>query len=169
MPSSIVERIQRLRADVLEIAKDSIDDNVRVFRGLSDVAVRLTDLIDNGELPVTATQPLSALAETRTPPLAEKARHESESVIQPPNSRQIIPIYHNYKGVIYEAELDVSLISPYQQTKCVWFRGELMRPSQAAMRISVSSANGWLFWRYRDNGRELSINAIREKIRRSDE
>ena len=45
MTDSIIERIQRLRKDTLEIAKDSLDYDLRAYRVLSDVAVRLTDII----------------------------------------------------------------------------------------------------------------------------
>ena len=174
MPDSITERIRRLRKDALEIAENSLDHHdVRVYRGLSDVAVRLTDLIQQSDItesPATVSQPTYTPPETTTLTESEGDSYESEAIGQPTHASQRITISARYGRVTHKALLDISRISGGGRGKCVWYKGEWMTTSGAAGRITGNAINGWQnFWRYkRDNGLEGPVSEIRDALLRSD-
>ena len=156
MTDNITERVRVLRQDTLEIARDSLDHDIRVYRLLSDVAVRLTDIIQqNGatESPVMVSQTASIAPETPTTTKDERV------------SSRTIPISARYKGVTYQAQLDASRISGAGRGKCVYFQGQWMTVSGAAGRLTSNAVNGWLnFWRYRrDSDVEAPIAEIRDR------
>ena len=153
MNENIVERVLQLRKDALQIAQDSLDHDIRVYRVLSDVAVRLTEIVQqNGtsELQLSRDQSLSAVSATR--------------IIADEGSSWTIPIHGKHKGVSYHAQIDPSRISSTGQGRCVFFEGQWMTVSAAAGKVTSTSVNGWKqFWRYnRDNGVEAPIDEIRK-------
>ena len=153
MNNTIVERVMQLRKDALQIAQDSLDHDIRVYRVLSDVAVRLTDIVqqnDTSELQMSGSQ--SASTVSKTPIIADKG------------SSRTIQIHGEHKGISYHALLDPSRISSSRRGRCVYFEGLWMTASAAAGRVTSTSVNGWKqFWRYnRDNGVEAPIHEIRE-------
>ena len=168
MSLSITERVRRLRKDTLEIARDSLDHNIRVYRGLSDVAVQLTDVIkqsDITEASAAVIQPVSIPPETSPPTEPRGDEYESEAVDPPTPASERISISARYGGVTHKALLDTSRISDGGRGKCVWLRGEWMTASGAAGNITRSQVNGWQnFWRYkRNDGSEGSIAEIRDQ------
>ena len=173
MTNSITERVRTLRKDTLEIAEDSLDHDIRVYQGLSDVAVRLTDLIQQSEVTESlalVNQPGSIPPETPMTTRAERVGYESGPASQLTHSSRTIPIYARYGGVTYQAQLDTSRISGGGRGKCVYFEDQWMTTSGAAGRVTSNAVNGWLnFWRYnRDNGSEAPIAEIRDRQLRSD-
>ncbi len=153
MTDSMLERMRILRDDALEIAKDSLDHDPRMFRVLNDVAERIRNamhLNGTGVASVVVSQPTLSLPETAMRSTAEIS------------SSQIISIYTIYNGVNYQAQLDLSRISRGVK-ECVYFEGDWRTPSGAAMRFTTSNVNGWIFWRYkRDDGSEGRINEIKK-------
>ena len=152
MSESMKERILQLRMDALDIARESLDHDVRIYRGLSDVAVRLTDIIQqNG-----ATESPTMMGAPDHIVTGNGATIEDDSALL-----QTIPIYRKYRGVRYQAQLDPSRIKNGRED-CIYFEGEWRTPSGSAMRFTRSNTNGWTFWRYkRDNGEEAPIHEIR--------
>ena len=157
----LTERIQRLRQDTLDIARDSLDHDIRAYRVLSHVAVRLTDIIQqNG----TSESPVSADG------LVPKSPDAAVTALNERISSSTIPIYARYRGVTHHAKLDPSRISSTGRGDCVLFEGQWMSVSGSVREITSTSVNGWVqFWRYRrDNGVEAQIDEIRKRQLRSD-
>ena len=130
------KRFRGLRQDALDLASEYLDHDIRAYHALSDVAVRLTDFIqENGSTP---------------------------SIVTDSRPTRLVKIYATCKGVPYEAQLDTSRISDTGRGDCVLFDGQYMSASAAAMKIASSQVNGWEFWRYeRDNGTEGRIKELR--------
>ena len=152
MTDNITERIRRLRKDTMEIAQDSLDHDLRAYHVLTDVAIRLTDIIKQSgvtESTVIKGRPSSLASEA-------DAITGDESV----SSRTTV-IYARYKGVYYQAQLDSYRISIGVE-ECVYYEGDWRTASGAAMRVARSNVNGWNFWRYkRDNGSEGRIAELK--------
>ena len=161
----LTKRIRDLRERVLDTAAESLRANdERKYRGLSDVAVRLTALIpsdDAANQTTAVNQPAPESALT----VREKAKAEYESVSQPVSASQTIPIFARRRGVTYEAELDTSRISDGGRGACVWYEGQWMTTSKAADRITGTAVNGWRnFWRYeRSDGSKGPIQELRNR------
>ena len=161
----VVERIRELREQILETAAESLRLNdERMYRGLSEVAVRLTALIPPSEVVSQATamnQPTPALAPT--PNESGEAEFDSEShLVSPPSN---IRIFARRRGVTYEAELDTTRISGGGRGECVLYEGQWMTTSRAAGKITGTAVNGWQnFWRYeRSDGSNGSIQELRDR------
>ena len=154
MTDSIIERIQRLRKDTLEIAKDSLDYDLRAYRVLSDVAVRLTDIIKQN----STTESVTAVSQPN--PIAYEP---SKTIMHERVSPGTIGIKAKYKGVTYQALLDPSRINSGLE-ECIYFEGDWRTASGSAMRVATSNVNGWNFWRYkRDDGSEGRLSEIRSR------
>lgn len=166
---SIVKRIRGLRDQTLETAAESLRANdERRYRGLSDIAVRLTALIPVSDLPddtVAADRPIPA------PPsvIQERVESEYESVLRP-MSTSTTEIFAKRRGVTYKAELDTSRISSGGRGECVLYQGQWMTASGAAGEITGTAVNGWQnFWRFRrQDGSEGPIQELRDRQQRTD-
>lgn len=81
---------------------------------------------------------------------------------QPSSVSPLIPIFADYKGQRYDAQLDVSRISG-SGGQCVLFHSRWMTTSNAANSIpTANNTNGWRFWRYRrDDGAIAIIDELR--------
>ena len=152
MPN-LTDRIRRLRQDALVLASECLDNDIRAYHALSDVAVRLTEVIqENSGTPSIVTDSRSTSVALKT---AKSFGNEADSL-------RTIPIHAIYKGVTYKAQLDTSRIGGTGRGDCVLFDGQYMSPSAAAMNVASGQVNGWLFWRYRrDNGVEARIKELR--------
>ena len=176
MIGTVTERVRKLRDDALDIARDSLDHDIRVFKGLSDVAVQLTDLIRQSSITepaIAVGRPASTPPETS--PLTESMGGEYgfELVDQSTSAPERIPISAKYRGVTHKALLDTSRISDdgRGKGKCVWFRSEWMTASGSARSITHNAVNGWNnFWRYkRDDDSEGPIAEIRDQQMQPDQ
>ena len=167
---SIVKRIRELREQTLETAAESLRANdERIYRGLSDVAVRLTALIPSTDVDSHATT-VKRPAPVSTLTIREGDKSEYESMNQPVSASPTIPIFARRGGVTYEAELDTSRISSGGRGACVRYESQWMTTSKAAGRITGNAVNGWQnFWRYeRSDGSNGPIQELRDRQQRSE-
>lgn len=168
--SSVIEQIRDIREQVLKTAAESLNVNdENTYRGLSEVALKLTALIplDNGANVGSTTEQLASAS--HVPPVAVRERVEAkyEAVSQQSDTT---PISVMYGGRRHRAELDTMRISSRGRGKCVLYEGEWMTTSAAAGLITRGSNNGWRFWQYRRaNGSEGPIQEIRDRYLQSDE
>ena len=168
--NSVVEQIREIREQVLKVAAESLNVNdENTYRGLSDVALKLTSLIplDNGANVGSATEQLAPAS--HGVPVAVPER--SETIYEAVSHRgEITPIFGVYGGRRHRAELDTTRISGGGRGKCVLYEGDWMTTSGAAGLITGGSVNGWRFWQYRRaNGSEGPIQEIRDRYLQSDE
>ena len=163
---SVVEQIQDIREKVLNTAAESLKANDEdTYRGLSEVALRLTALIPlDNEVDVRSVS--NQLAPASRSAIRESVS-EYEAVSQQSNTT---PISVVYGGRRHRAELDTTRISSGGRGKCVLYEGEWMTTSGAAGLVTGGSNNGWRFWQYRRaNGSEGPIQEVRDRYLQSDE
>ena len=138
------DKLIKLRDQTWQIARESLDHReTLIYRGLTDIAERLTNLIgptDRGPTPASKNE-------------------------------ELVPIYALYQGERYEAQLDTSRIHGGRGL-CVLMEGSWWSTSGSAMHIKRTSANppnrpetaGWTdFWKYNDksSNTEQPIDELR--------
>ena len=138
------DKLIKLRDQTWQIARESLDHReTLIYRGLTDIAERLTNLI-------------GATEEGSTP----------EN-----NKEELVPIHAIYQGERYEAQLDTSRIRG-GRGPCVRMEGSWWSTSGSAMHIKRASAKppnrpetaGWTdFWKYNDeaSNTEQTIDGLR--------
>ena len=142
--------IRKLRQDVLALAGELLDHDIRGYRALSHVAERLTVIMqEDGGAQSNAGD---------SQPTSDAPKPVGDAAVSP----SIVKIHAKYKGVSYEAKLDTSRINYKGRGNCVCYKGQWMSASAAAMKVKPSQTNGWRFWRYRrDNGMEALIEELK--------
>ncbi len=171
----LTKRIQDLREQVLDTAADCLRaSDERRYRGLSDVALRLTALIPQGDTVASRTAVSEGTSASHAVPLLDKSediRSGSEETSQTMPANNTTPIFARRGRVTYEAELDPSRISGGGRGPCVQYEGQWMTTSKAAGRITGTAVNGWQnFWKYtRDDQSEGPIQELRDRQLRSAE
>ena len=166
----IEECIRDLRERVLETAAECLRlSDERRYRGLSEVAVRLTALIpptNDVSQPNTANQ-LSASSAVNTD---DRGRSDLEYAGQHVSTSPTLRIFTRRRGVIHEAVLDLSRISGGGRGECVLYGDQWMTTSRAAGKITGTAVNGWQnFWRYeRSDGSTGPIQELRDQQLRSE-
>ncbi len=170
MPANgnVIERIRDIREQILNVAAESLRENdERIYRGLSDVAVRITALIppDNVVDRSADTNQSVPISHDVTPLVVRDSSDvEYETGSESTPTSGTTPIFAIYRGRIYEAELDPRRISGGGRGECVLYEGRWMTTSGAARRITGTAVNGWQnFWRFRLDGREFPIQEIRDR------
>ncbi len=138
------DRLTELLDQTWQIARETLDrKETRVYRSLTDIAEKLTDLIGSAE---------------KSP--ASVNRKED-----------LLPIFARYQGERYEAQLDTTRIHG-GRGQCVLMEGSWWSTSGSAIHIKQNSAKppnrpetaGWTdFWKYNDksSNTEQTIDGLR--------
>ena len=131
-------RMNSVRNEVWDLAREFLERrDTKKYRILVDIAEKLTTL-----------SPEQFVASSLNNEIA--GQHE------------IVDIFVRFKGIRYEATLDVTRING-GRGRCVYYDNEWLTPSRAAHQITKTQVNGWLFWKFKDReGRDSSIHELRE-------
>lgn len=125
----------QLRDQTWRIARESLDrKETRIYRSLTDIAEKLTNLIgSSGPSPIDAKP-----------------------------KGPMLPIFAQYKGEKYEAQLDVARVNGGRRP-CVWMEGRWWTASGATRQITNTSVDGWRhFWRYNKDGVITPIGELKK-------
>ena len=131
-------RMNSVRNEVWDLAREFLERrDTKKYRILVDIAEKLTTL-----------SPEQFVASSLNNEIA--GQHE------------FVDIFVRFKGVRYEASLDMARING-GRGRCVYYDNEWLTPSQSAHHITGTQVNGWRFWKYIDrDGRNSGIHEIRE-------
>ena len=130
------KKLTELRDQTWQAARDSLEGGeALIYRSLNDIAERLTKLIGSSDKLPVATNPKG----------------------------EMLPIFYEYKGETYEAQLDVARINGGRR-KCVLMEGKWWTAGGSARHITNTSVNGWRqFWRYNKDGFSPRIEELKKQ------
>lgn len=150
LEEELSKKKQQLEKDVisLELKIGPLEDELKRKREMIQHISRLSEL--EGDSSKSGSSEFAALQGT-----SSKASGTASS-----SATSLVPIFVDYNGQRYDAELDRSRIHGGKGL-CVLFRGRWMATSTAGTSIPTKNlVNGWRFWRYcRSDG---SIGMIQE-------
>ena len=142
--STLSERVMRVRDELWQLAKEHLEGgDMEVYDALRSSAEQITRA--------------SNAATTRQDGSGTRAANEGKR----PTDKTATSIFKQYKGDLYRAEYIPSHRSGGQDD-CVYYQGQWMTPSGAAMKITNGNVNGWRFWCYkREDGTSTPIDDLR--------